>query len=238
MWKNQKKILLQILQMCCVCILSFMFITACAAKEQKPDETEKPKQEETLENKEEQDEVVLETIPEGLEELHFVDFGILDGEYGKGTYKGEYGGTTLDDTLVCGKLTFTPRGDTHVLIGGKKAMGGFGISAIVPNKSEEWVLRLYDTNCDKKGWKFEPIYFYSDIAGVTVVGQEIDLKVSIQYVDNDGDGVENDLKLGMWFNDKLYDNQYIYLKDYVNLSYSMGTWMTIVVFQDAKLFIN
>ena len=64
------------------------------------------------------------------------------------------------------------------------------------------------------------------------------MKVSIQYVDNDGDGTKNDVKVGMWFNDKLYENKYIYLKDYANLGYSMGTWMTIVVFQDAKLFIN
>ena len=235
MLKNKKRIWLRLMQLCCVCMLSFMFITACAAKDEDKDKTDKPKQEETVENKEE---VVLETMPEGLEELHFIDFGINNGEYGKGTYKGEYGGTSLDDTVVCGKLTFTPKGDTHVLVGGKAPMGGFGVSAIVPNKSDEWVLRLYDTNCDKKGWKFDPIYFYSDVAGVQVVGKEIDLKMSIQYVDNDGDGQENDLKLGMWFNDKLYDNQYIYLKDYVTLSYSMGTWMTLVVFQDATLFIN
>lgn len=231
--KNKKRIWLRMIQICCVCILSLLFITACAEKDKDSEKTEEPNQEENLE-----EQVTLETMPEGLEELHFIDFGIENGEYAKGTYKGEYGGTSLDDTIICGKLTFTPKGDTHILIGGKAAMGGFGISALVPNKSEEWVLRLYDTNGDKKGWKFDPIYFYSDVAGVPLVGKEIDLKVSIQYVDNDGDGVENDVKLGMWFNDKLYDNQYIYLKDYVNLSYSMGTWMTLVVFQDAKLFIN
>lgn len=228
--KNKMRIWLRMIQICCVCILSLLFLTACTGTEKKKENSD------IQEPQEEQ--VTLETIPEGLEELHFIDFGIENGEYAKGTYKGEYGGTTLDDTLICSKLTFTPRGDTHVLVGGKAAMGGFGISALVPNKSDEWVLRLYDTNSDKKGWKFDPIYFYSDVAGTPVVGKEIDLKLSIQYVDNDGDGKENDVKLGVWFNDKLYENQYIYLKDYVNLSYSMGTWMTIVVFKDAKLFIN
>lgn len=247
--KNNRKIWMRIAQVCGVCMMSLLLFTACAKGAKEPEKTEKPKQEENQDKQDAQENnaaeqepqkepEVLETIPEGLEELHFIDFGIENGEYGKGTYKGEYGGTTLDDTLVCGKLTFTPRGDTHVLIGGKKPMGGFGISALVPDKETEWVLRLYDTNVDKKGWKFDPIYFYSDVAGVPLVGQELDFKVSIQYVDNDGDGVENDVKLGMWFNDKLYDNKYIYLKDYESLSYSMGTWMTLVIFQDAKLFIN
>ena len=237
--KNNKKIWLRIAQMCCICILALMFITACAAKDKKSEKNEKPSQGENVGEQVAQDEPeVLETMPEGLEELHFIDFGIENGEYAKGTYKGEYGGSTLDNTVVSGKVTFTPKGDTHILIGGKAAMGGFGISALVPNKSDEWVLRLYDTNVDKKGWKFDPIYFYSDVAGIPLVGKEIDLKVSIQYVDNDGDGTKNDVKVGMWFNDKLYENKYIYLKDYANLGYSMGTWMTIVVFQDAKLFIN
>ena len=69
-------------------------------------------------------------------------------------------------------------------------------------------------------------------------GKEVDVKISIEYVDQDGDGSENDVKLGMWFNDKLYDNEYIYLKNYTNLSYSMGTWMTLVIREDATLVIN
>lgn len=250
--KNNRKIWAKIVQLCCMSALLIFALTACKADEKDSEKKEPQKQEEQQkeqqshdeqqqeeQQKEEQQEpVVLETLPADLEELHFIDFGFNKEEYTRGTYKGEYGGTTLDNTVISGKVTFTPKGDTHILFGGTKPMGGFGLSAIVPNKSTEWVLRLYDTNVDKKGVKFQPYFFYSDVAGTQVVGQEIDLKVSIQYVDNDGDGQKNDVKVGMWFNDKLYDNKYIYLKDYASLSYSMGTWMTLVIFQDAQLFIN
>ena len=225
-------------------ILVLLLFTACGSDEKDSEKKDPQKQEEQQGNQEQQKEEeqkepeVLETLPADLEELHYIDFGFNKPEYQKGTYKGEYGGSTLDNTVISGKVTFTPKGDTHILFGGTKAMGGFGLSAIVPNKSTEWVLRLYDTNVDKKGVKFDPYFFYSDVAGTQLVGKEIDLKVSIQYVDNDGDGNKNDVKVGMWFNDKLYDNKYIYLKDYTSLSYSMGTWMTIVIFQDAQLFIN
>ena len=221
-------------------MLVLLLVTACGTTK-KEDDKQEPQQEEQQQEEQQSEESepeVLETMPEGLEELTYIDFGFNKEEYTKGTHKGEYGGTTLDNTVISGKVTFTPKGDTHILFGGTKPMGGFGLSALVPNKSTEWVLRLYDTNVDKKGVKFDPVFFYSDVAGTQLVGAELDLKVTIQYVDNDGDGLKNDVKVGMWFNDKLYDNKYIYLKDFNGLSYSMGTWMTIVIFQDAQLFIN
>lgn len=243
---NNRKIWTKIVQLCCMSIilLSLFLLAACGSSKKDSEKKDPQQQEQQEQPKEEQqpdeqkEPEVPETLPADLEELHYIDFGFNQEEYTKGTHKGEYGGTTLDNTVISGKVTFTPKGDTHILFGGTKPMGGFGLSALVPNKSTEWVLRLYDTNVDKKGVKFDPIFFYSDVAGTQLVGKEIDLKVSIQYVDNDGDGNKNDVKVGMWFNDKLYDNKYIYLKDYASLSYSMGTWMTIVVFKDAQLFIN
>ena len=231
--KNNKKNWMRITQVCCMCIISLLLFTACAAGEKDSEKTENPNQGQQVEEPE-----VLETLPDDLQELTFIDFGIENGVYPKGTYKGEYGGSDINGTLLSGKLTFAPKGDTHILIGGKDVWGGFGISVIQMEDTEEWVLRIYDTNGDKKGWKFEPIFLYSDVAGVPLVGKEVDMKVSIEYVDQDDDGSENDVKLGMWFNDKLYDNEYIYLKNYTNLDYSMGTWMTVVVREDATLIIN
>lgn len=220
-------------QVCCICIISLLFLTSCATVEKDSGKSEQPKQEEQAEEPE-----VLETLPTDLQELSFIDFGIENGVYSQGTYKGEYGGSDLNGTLIRAKLTFTPKGDTHILIGGKEAWGGLGLSVIQMDETEEWVLRLYDTNGDKKGWKFDPIFLHSDVAGVPLIGKEVDMKISIEYVDQDGDGVENDVKLGLWFDNKLYDNEYIYLKNYTNLSYSMGTWMTILVREDATLVIN
>lgn len=231
--RNKKNLWMRIVRVCCMCVMLLLVITSCASKDAEPDKTEQSAQEEQEEEQE-----VLETLPTDLEALSFIDFGITNGVYEQGTYKGEYGGSDINGTLISAKLTFTPKGDTHILIGGKEAWGGFGLSVIQMEDTEEWVLRIYDTNGDKKGWKFDPIFLHSDVAGVPLIGKEVDVKISIQYVDQDGDGVENDVKLGMWFNDRLYDNEYIYLKNYTNLGYCMGTWMTIVVREDATLVIN
>ena len=220
-------------RVCCICIISLLLFIACASDEKESEKTENTNQEQQVQESE-----VLETLPTDLQQLSFIDFGLENGVYSQGTYKGEYGGSDINGTLLSAKLTFTPKGDTHVLIGGKEAWGGFGLSVIQMEDTEEWVLRLYDTNGDKKGWKFDPIFLYSEVAGVPLIGKEVDVKISIEYVEQDGEGVENDVKLGLWFNNKLYDNEYIYLKDYTNLSYSMGTWMTVLVREDATLVIN
>lgn len=237
--KDRKRI--RLVQLCCICILSLLFVTSCATKkgdEKKEEAKQEVQNEESEESEESQTPIVQEVLPTDLEELTFLDFGIKNGVYDKGTHKGEYGGSDLNNTVLSGKITFSPKGDTHILIGGKAAWGGFGISVIYMEDENEYVLRLYDTNKDKKGLKFQPYYFYSNVAGVPLIGKEVDMKVSIQYVDNDGDGIENDVKVGMWFGDKLYENQYIYLKDYTDLNYSMGTWMTLVIKEDATLVIN
>lgn len=55
----------------------------------------------------------------------------------------------------------------------------------------------------------------SQIAGVgdTFENVEFLLQISTEFVDNDGDGVKNDIKLGVYINGNLYDNQYYYIKD-------------------------
>lgn len=43
--------------------------------------------------------------------------------------------------------------------------------------------------------------------------EEFRLAISTKYVDYDEDGEENDIELGLWFDEKLYDGTYFYLKD-------------------------
>ena len=42
------------------------------------------------------------------------------------------------------------------------------------------------------------------------------LKISYQLVPKEGDESKQVLQLGIWFNDKLYDNKYFYVEDYEN----------------------
>lgn len=183
-------------------------------------------------------EEVIETLPVGLKEIGFVDFGISGGIYEKGTTKGEYGGKSLDGTIFSGKVTFSEAGESYLMFGGKEAWGGFGISTIQDSETGAKVLRLYDTNGDKKGMKFNVYYFDSEVAGVPLIGEELDLKVSLEYVDKDGDDAKDDVKVGVWFNDTLYDNKYIYLNSFVNTSYSMGNWLTVYVTNGAELAVD
>jgi len=50
------------------------------------------------------------------------------------------------------------------------------------------------------------------------------LGLTVEFVDSDSDGAEDDMKLGVFFNDKLYDNTYITIRNAAsNTNYKMGT---------------
>ena len=166
-----------------------------------------------------------EVLPSGLKELTFRDFGIKDGTH-TGSPSGEYDGDSLNNTVIHGKVTFSETGDTFLIIGGKESWGGFGISTY--NDQGTKVLRLYDTKHGGGDAKFNTVYMSSKMAGVPIVGQEVDMKISIQYVALGADGKANDVRLGIWFYDVLYNNQYFYLENYVDNTHSMGNWLTIV----------
>lgn len=58
------------------------------------------------------------------------------------------------------------------------------------------------------------IIFDKDIAGVeTFINQEFKLNITTEFADYDGDGDENDVQLGFYFNGQLYNNQYLYAYD-------------------------
>lgn len=62
------------------------------------------------------------------------------------------------------------------------------------------------------------------MAGATLVGKSFNLKLSYQLVDENGDGKEDTLKLGIWINDRLYNDEYMYIQDYENC---IGPYMAI-----------
>ena len=149
---------------------------------------------------------------EGLKEITFKNFGVEDNTYGVNvsasgsvslSADGKYEETGMDGILFHGRVTFSEEAPfTISFFGNKNGWLGLRLSS-----TAEGNLTLKNF---LKGWHSGTDTFTPAVAGTQLTGAEIDLKMSVQYVDNDGDGVKDDVKLGVWFNDKLYDNKYIY----------------------------
>lgn len=148
-------------------------------------------------------EFIPEVLDPSLQEISFGDFGFFDGTYDKVDHMevGKYNGT-LEGKVFSGYVTFgSKRND--IWIGGKKDVWkGIGLMAGVFKKNIEF---RYDGKSE---------YLKPSLAGTTLVGEEINLKISYQLVPKEGDETQKVLQLGIWFNDKLYDNKYFYIENY------------------------
>jgi len=149
-----------------------------------------------------------------LTRISFADYGVENGLYRinnidanpfdfsvEGLYKG-----SIDGILFDGNLLYSTEGGATITIGGKDdAWHGFRLTN---NENGRLVLSNV-TGGDKN--VFRSLIFSEQIAGTKLIGKEFNFKMSIQFEDFDGDGVRDDVKLGLWFNDALYANQYLYL---------------------------
>ena len=204
-------------------VVGMLLFTSCGKQEQqKPTVTDTPKKQERL--------------SEDLKQITFRDFGIKDGPYTDTVKQGQYSGESLNGTVFCGKVTFSEEGRARLVLGGTTSQGGFALSTVKDIETGKTVLQLSDSDLDRSGAKFEEYYFNSDVAGVPLIGEELDLKLSIEFVDADKDKKEDDVKLGVWFADKLYNNEYIYLKNYTETGHSMGNWLAVTL-QDASITV-
>ena len=75
--------------------------------------------------------------------------------------------------------------------------------------------------------------FLSTNAGTKLADNRFNLKLSTELVDSDRDGKKDDVKLGVWFNDVLYNNEYIYLIDYKEF---LGGYMGLYSMNDNSFF--
>ncbi len=163
-----------------------------------------------------------------LKEITFSSFGMEDADFTDinvltfcsfGSYYDLVKGKTLDGTLFHGKVKFSENGDTELRIGGTtSAWLGLRITGIIDGSI---MLTEAEQNAPEKQFTY---LFSPYLAGCELVGEWLDLKLSIQFVDHDGDGAKDDVKLGFWFNDVLYQNEFIYLVDYVQ---HMGSYMSV-----------
>jgi hypothetical protein len=155
---------------------------------------------------------VPETMPEGLTEITFSDFGIADGTYTVTETLGVYKNGSLDGTVFSGKVTFEAVGGNTWFMITKNGDWNGGLVLCQRDNDEHKNLYLRTFN-KATGGTTAIATLTPEIAGVQLTGAEFDLQLSFQMVDNDGDGAKDDLKLGIWFNGVLYDNEYFYFND-------------------------
>ncbi len=153
-----------------------------------------------------------------LKVISFSSFGVADGSYGynenglavSGNFYNPAKGRSLDGTLLTGNIRLDD--GTDIRFGGKDNPW-LGIYLMAVGDA----IHLYAN--DALVYKFMP-----NAAGTTLVGEAFDLKMSINYVDSDGDGAADDVKLGLWFNGALYKNKFLELQD---VAPTLGSMMSI-----------
>lgn len=145
-----------------------------------------------------------------FKELTFGSFAVWDGKYGyigtelatKGTYI-----LSVNETVFSGDFHFSQEAGADFRYGGKNnPWNGLRFWTTGDGK-----LYMQDATQKTEIYAFHPLY-----AGVQLVDNTFNMKLSIEFVDSDNDGRKDDVKLGVWFNDVLYRNEYIYLTDYAS----------------------
>lgn len=82
-----------------------------------------------------------------------------------------------------------------------------------------------------------PTTIQAGVAGVQLFDNTYKLSISTRYADSDGDDVFDDLEVGIWFNDVLYNNTYYYI-DNANLSSELKPNIGVHVDSSAEVAHN
>lgn len=166
----------------------------------------------------------LKQLPTDFRKVTFQSFEIEDGKY---TYKkgklADEGSWVLpmNKTLFSGDICFSSIVGADFRYGGaQNAWCGlyFYTAGGVDGKSDG---KLYmnlvapEATDNPSGLVLQtPYVFKPYTVGMDLVDNWMNLKITTEFVDGDKDGKTDDVKLGVWFNNVLYDNEYIYLKDF------------------------
>ena len=175
---------------------------------------------------------------EELEKITFAQYGIADGTF---KYNGDLvvQGTLKDKdsvagTVLCGDIELAESGHFQVILGGgSNAWDGI---RFVTDKADAMHVYWYEGTSGQ-----HYISFLSSVAGVDFQNEKINLMISTELVDNDGDGNTNDIKLGVWFNGVLYDNEYVIISDCGDklankfAAYCAGTSSSVILTSDPDL---
>lgn len=177
-------------------------------------------------NDEAMDTEEVPTLNPNFKELTFASYEIKTGTYKyadkKLSAKGQAELNNLDGVIFSDTVNFSNEPGACICFGGVKTAWQ-GLNILSTAKGE---IQLKAAT----GKPFEPIVFKSEYAGVDLTGQDIEFTMSFEYVDADGDGQKNDVKLGVWFNGKAYRNKWYYLP---NFAEQLGSHLGIYIPNEA-----
>ena len=145
-------------------------------------------------------------ISSDFKEISFATFGFEEGIYGTAEQplNGHCQEFSLDKVVFTDTVCFPENGDVQWRFGGG-ASPWEGLMIIASGNT----LKLSNTVTGM--WL--PITFDPEVAGCDLVGKDVKISMSFEYVDSDDDGQMDDVKLGVWFNDKAYADRCYYLTD-------------------------
>lgn len=131
-----------------------------------------------------------------------------------GTVNGHLPVDTMDKVMFSAKVSFGNMSQLHY---GNTDANGWGGITFYQEGNNKTVLKMGKIDGDLlKNLPRDKYYFQVRKAlganATTFVDVEFVLGVYTEFVDIDGDG-KDDLKLGVFFNGKLYDNKFIYIQD-------------------------
>ncbi len=160
----------------------------------------------------------IKTLPTNLKEITLIDARMGDGS---GNAAGKFIGlNSLDGTLFSAKLKFSKNlARMHYGLSNEYKDGFIGIGfrleddkLIIGNEqgSKEGALSSMKLN-------FVTIDPVKAGVGKTFVDTEFLLQVSIEFIDRDNDGENNDIKLGVFINGVMYKNSYFYISNQAGL---------------------
>lgn len=109
---------------------------------------------------------------------------------------------SLDKVVFLDTLHFPEGGDVQWRFGGGESIW-HGLMFIASGTT----LKLSNT----VDGEWLPIVFDPEVAGCDLVGKDVKITLSFEYVDCDNDGEKDDVKLGVWFNGKAYADRCFYL---------------------------
>ena len=136
-----------------------------------------------------------------FERITFEYFGAADGTY---KYNGSVeptcegkGRDTINEKVFCGDFLFTGEGGSQFMIGGN-GNTWYGLCFIIAENGQIALFWIDDEGAI-------PVATYDAVtAGTPLVGEWLNLMISTEILDADGDGAEDDIELGVWFNGVLY----------------------------------
>ena len=137
-----------------------------------------------------------------FEKITFGSFGFVNGTY-SAPIDGIYDGS-LNKKVLCGKVKFEGKSFATIRLGGIASSWDYGLH-LAPLDADTMEVKWWK-NGTATDVGIEP--FTSEIAKVNFMGSEAyDLMISMEVVDVNSDSV-NDVRLGVWFDNKLYGDRY------------------------------